>query len=202
MCQPLPNSSQWYFGYILALRHFAVHKPYGTPASAFVFDPFLKSGGSHLQVNPAFNLRLPVGENLVIRKVKITSNIPVQAQGIGVVASDVYRENWTPKSEFQTVDEFLSTDHVRLNGESFSTINVSRDGVSLFHRGFDFIGKDEEFECLVMIEKNYDTKNKIIGSGGIWAHSAHKDIPALLVKVGLLVDTYSNDKFEQLKRGC
>lgn len=201
MCGYKKLSSSWHFGYVLAVRHYAINKPYGTPASAFVFDPYIKPG-SDLQESQSFSMQLPNDCPFVIRQAKITSNIPHDKQGLGVVASDVYREIFTPKSRFATPEEYLPGMPVDLSGTQFPKINVLRNGVPMFFNGLDFLGKDVSFDCDIPTEINYDSKNVVKATGAIWAHSGLSDVPALLVQVALLVDCYDGETFEKMKRGC
>ena len=147
----------------------------------------------------------PQGVALAVKKVRISSNIPKDVQGIGAVFSDVYGQVHTPGNiHYWTNGLSGATNSGTISDPVFNipTFNVLSESGPLFENALDFIGRDYEIDTDYRCQRFYGGKGVISGSGALFAAPELTTVPAILLQISMFIETYDDQTFDKILKGC
>lgn len=206
MCKPKTLSSYWISSYIVGKRFPASNQnsQIGTPNTAFVFTSAPNYNDALIN-SSKMSGSFPQGIALSVKKVRFSSNIPKDLQGIGSVFSDVYGKIHTPGNiHYWNNGQNGATNTGTVVDPAFNipTFNVLSESGPLFENSLDFIGHDYEIDTDYRCQRFYGGKGVVSGSGALYAVPELSTVPAILLQISMLIETYDDQTFDKILKGC
>lgn len=183
------SGSNWYSGYSIGVRT-AIDVPFfQCPPEAFVF---VNNAATH-NTTGVFSdqygkIRLPENCAFRVSRARISSNIPSQYQGFGVIEPDTYGRLHFASS----IDD---------SKDFHPKINVKVNNEYVFGENFPFLGKDIELDLNKYIFRSYSVSD-ILTMGAIYASMELIKLPAILLNVSLFCEIISDEDFDRIRKGC
>lgn len=191
------SGSNWYSGYSIGVRT-AISAPFfQCPPEAFVF-------GNDAATHPTTGvfsdqygkIRLPENCAFRVSRARISSNIPSQYQGFGVIEPDTYG-----KLHFAGSTIGIFSGSIDVPTDFHPKINVKVNNEYVFGENFPFLGKDIELDLNKYIFRSYSVSD-ILTMGAIYASMELIKLPAILLNVSLFCEIISDEDFDRIRKGC
>lgn len=205
MCNRKILSGYWVSGYAIAKRMRASTSWIGDTATSFEFTKRPNYSDALIAENRMY-VPMPIGTAFSVRKVRVSSNIPENVQGMGIIGSDAYGEtHCAGKIHSWTNGGNLAVGSGTITDPAFNipSINILSDSGPLFDHSLDFIGKDFSLDCDYRTNRFYGSKGgEVVVSGAIMAVPELSVVPHILLQISLFVETYDDETFDKIAKGC